>query len=80
MQSFNARFRQECLNEHWFLSLDDVREKIEGWRQDYNENRPHGALNNLTPVEYARQSQHLEIALAQILETHEEDLHEIKLA
>jgi len=80
IESFNARFRQECLNEHWFLSLDDVREKVEDWSRDYNENRPHGALNNLTPVEYAKQSQHLETALTQILETHEEDLHEIKLA
>jgi len=80
IESFNARFRQECLNEHWFLSLEDVREKTEDWRRDYNENRPHGALNNLTPGEYARQSQHLETALTQILETHEEDLQKVKLA
>ena len=38
IESFNGRFRQECLNEHWFLSLDDAREKVEAWRRDYNQN------------------------------------------
>jgi putative transposase len=55
IESFNGRFRQECLNEHWFLSLDDARDKVECWRQDYNENRPHSALGNATPEEYAAQ-------------------------
>jgi len=45
-------FRQECLNENWFLSLEDAREKIEEWRQHYNRERPHGALDNLAPLEY----------------------------
>ena len=40
VESFNARFRQECLNEHWFLSLADACEKVEEWRRDYNENQP----------------------------------------
>ena len=53
IESFNARFRLECLNEHWFLGLDDVKEKVESWRQDYNTERPHSALNNLTPEEFA---------------------------
>jgi len=53
IESFNGRFRQECLNEHWFLSLDDARDKIEAWRRDYNEERPHSALGNATPEEYA---------------------------
>ncbi len=53
IESFNARFRLECLNEHWFLSLDDAQEKIEGWRQDYNRTRPHSSLGNLTPNEFA---------------------------
>jgi len=44
-------FRDECLNTHWFLSLDDAREKIETWRRDYNEFRPHSALDNMTPEE-----------------------------
>ena len=47
------RFRLECLNEHWFLGLDDARDKVETWRVDYNKERPHSALNNLTPEEFA---------------------------
>lgn len=53
IESFNGRFRQECLNEHWFLSLDDARDKVEAWRQDYNKQRPHSALGHATPEEYA---------------------------
>ena len=53
IESFNGRFRQECLNENWFLSIEDAREKVEIWRLDYNGERPHGALGNLTPLEYA---------------------------
>jgi putative transposase len=55
--SFNGRFRQECLNEHWFLSLDDAREKIESWRRDYNENRPHSSLDNATPEEFSARAE-----------------------
>jgi putative transposase len=54
VESFNARFRDECLNEHWFMGLTDARERIEGWRQDYNTERPHRSLGQLTPEEYAR--------------------------
>ena len=54
IEAFNGRLRQECLNESWFLSLEDAREKVEMWRQEYNSQRPHGALGNLTPVEFAR--------------------------
>ena len=46
-------FTRECLNENWFLSLDDAREKVEIWRKHYNRERPHGALGNLTPMEFA---------------------------
>ncbi len=53
-ESFNGSFRDECLNTHWFLSLNDVREKIETWRRDYNEFRPHSALDNMTPEEYVK--------------------------
>ena len=56
VESFNGRFRQECLNTHWFLSLDVARRKIEAWRQDYNESRPHSALKWATPAEFARQA------------------------
>lgn len=55
IEAFNGRLRQECLNQHWFLSLHDARSKIEDWRQMYNESRPHGALDWLTPAEFARQ-------------------------
>ena len=51
-ESFIGRFRDECLNTNWFLSLEDAREKIEAWRRDYNEWRPHSSLDNLTPVQY----------------------------
>ncbi len=44
VESFNGRLRDECLNTHWFLSLEDVRTKIEAWRRDYNESRPHTSL------------------------------------
>ena len=54
IESFNGSFRDECLNIHWFLSLDDAREKIETWRRDYNEFRPHSALDNKTPEEYVK--------------------------
>jgi len=52
IEAFNGRFREECLNQSWFLSLEDAREKVEVWRQEYNGARPHGALGNLSPVEF----------------------------
>lgn len=55
IESFNGSFRDECLNTHWFLSLDDAREKIESWRQDYNCFRTHSSLGDVTPSEYAEQ-------------------------
>jgi putative transposase len=56
VESFNGRLREECLNAHWFLSLDDARGKIEAWRTFYNESRPHSALGDRTPSEFARQA------------------------
>ena len=53
IESFNGRFRQECLNENWFLSLEDAVEKVESWRNHYNGDRPHSALGNLSPREFA---------------------------
>lgn len=53
IESFNGSFRDECLNVHWFSTLADAKVKIEAWRREYNESRPHRALNNLTPLEYA---------------------------
>lgn len=49
IESFNGSVRAECLNENWFLSLTDAKEKIESWRSDYNKHRPHSALGNLAP-------------------------------
>jgi putative transposase len=54
VESFNGTFRDECLDEHWFMSLDDAREKIESWRCEYNQDRPHSSLGKLTPDEFAK--------------------------
>lgn len=53
IESFNGRFRDECLNGHWFVSLLDAREKISAWRFEYNTQRGHSSLGKLTPQEYA---------------------------
>jgi len=50
IEAFNGRFRVECLNAHWFLSLADARKKIEDWRRYYNEERPHGAIGQKPPI------------------------------
>lgn len=52
VESFNGRFRDECLNEHWFLSLADARRIVEDWRADYNRTRPHSALGYRPPEEF----------------------------
>ena len=57
IESFNGSFRDECLNAHWFMSLEDARKKIEEWRRDYNEFRPHSSLDNLTPCEFSNYHQ-----------------------
>ncbi len=56
IEAFNSRFRQECLNASWFLSLEDARSKIEAWREEYNTVRPHTAIGHMTPVEFAKSS------------------------
>lgn len=60
IESFNGSFRDECLNVNWFLTLEDAREKIEIWRVDYNEWRPHSSLDNLTPRQYREEHNGLE--------------------
>jgi putative transposase len=50
IESFNGKFRAECLNAHWFMSLDDARSKLEDWRRDYNEVRPHSAIGYKAPI------------------------------
>ena len=52
VESFNGKFRDECLSVKWFLSLEDAREKIENFSWEYNHYRPHSSLNDLTPKEY----------------------------
>ena len=54
VESFNGSFRDECLNETLFTSLSEARTKINEWKEDYNHNRPHSSLGNLTPYEYVR--------------------------
>jgi putative transposase len=54
VESFNATLRRECLNVHWFESLHEAKERIEAWRREYNESRPHRALQDRTPEEFAR--------------------------
>ena len=54
VESFNSRLRDECLNEHWFVSLAHARTVIEDWRREYNEQRPKKTLGGLTPALYAR--------------------------
>lgn len=53
IESFNARVRAECLNVHWFETLEEARRTVEAWRRDYNDERPHSALGNLAPREFA---------------------------
>ena len=55
IESFNGRFRDECLNENWFSTIPETREIAETWRDKYNSYRPHSSLNHLPPKEFARQ-------------------------
>ncbi len=55
IESFNGRFREECLNLHWFTTLAEAQRIIENWRIDYNERRPHSSLKYRTPQEFAAQ-------------------------
>lgn len=56
VESFNGKFRDECLNEHWFVDLRDAQRTIEAHRQEYNSFRPHSSLGGMTPDEFARRS------------------------
>ncbi|BEQ14169.1 transposase [Desulfoferula mesophila] len=55
IESFNGRLREECLNENWFVSVVDAQDKLDTWRLDYNQHRPHSSLGNMTPEAYAKQ-------------------------
>jgi putative transposase len=52
IEAFNASVRRECLSQHWFIDLEDAQRTLDMWRKDYNNVRPHSALNNLPPAEY----------------------------
>jgi putative transposase len=69
IESFNGRLRDECLNGEIFFSLADAREKLECWRTDYNEQRPHSALGDRTPAEFARVVGRRAVALPSIDKT-----------
>ena len=47
MEAFNSKLRSECMNAHWFLSLEDTCEKLEAWLRHYNEERPHSSIGNI---------------------------------
>jgi putative transposase len=51
IEAFNSKLRAECLNAHWFMDLADAREKLEAWRRDYNEVRPHSAIGYNVPID-----------------------------
>ena len=57
VESFNGKFRDECLNENWFNNIDEAKQVIEEWRIEYNTERPHSALGNCTPKEYRLKNQ-----------------------
>jgi putative transposase len=52
IESFNGKFRDECLNEHWFVTLQEAQLMIEAWRREYNEERTHSAIGDVTPQEF----------------------------
>jgi putative transposase len=79
IESFNARFRLECLNEHWFMSLEDAREKTEEWRRDYNQNRPYSSLGNVPPEEYTMLNGATESGKIRLEETNTDDSQNIFL-
>ena len=59
IESFNGRLRDECLNAHVFTSIEDARQKIAAWGDDYNENRPHSSLGHPTPREFIQRGREM---------------------
>ena len=55
IESFNGRFRDECLNEHWLQTLHQARKEIAAWRRDYNDVRPHSSFGRIPPACFAEQ-------------------------
>jgi putative transposase len=58
IESFNGKFRDECLNEHWFVTLQEAQVAIEAWRREYNEDRPHSTIGDVTPMEFITNYEH----------------------
>lgn len=56
VESFNGKFRNECLNQHWFRSIEEAKSTVDEWREHYNQVRPHSSLGYLPPVEFARRA------------------------
>ena len=56
VESLNGKFRDACLNQHWFRTIEEARYEIDQWRAHYNHERPHSSLNYLTPVAFANQA------------------------
>jgi putative transposase len=69
IESFNGRFRDECLNENWFFSLGETREIVETWRVDYNTQRPHGSLGRIPPAEFLRRFKEPEKPASELVHT-----------
>ncbi len=57
IESFNGKFRDECLYEHWFLTLQESQLVVEAWRREFNEERTHSAIGDVTPQEFIRNHQ-----------------------
>ena len=66
IESFNSRFRDECLSQHWFASLSHMRSVIDNWRDDYNHHRPHSTLGYVPPALFAAQCRQLAGTTAQL--------------
>ncbi len=71
IESFNGKFRDECLNEHWFETLSQARAAIAAWRKDYNEVRPHSSCRRMPPAKYAA----LHWQLAEATQYHTESIN-----
>ena len=73
IESFNGRFRDECLNDHWFQTLHQARATITAWRRDYNEVRPHGSIGRIPPARFAEIQRRL---IAEAIQQHDtNDIH-----
>ena len=66
IESFNGKLRDECLNQEWFTDLQQARNSIELWREDYNMVRPHSSLGNLPPAIWVQQQNSAENLYAQV--------------